>query len=80
MRQFLLTNLEKPKGGKEDEFFKFRLPLNYLTKALEEIGDFPFDSNQNQCLIPSLFLKGTFFLPLFFITLKVLILLDCLVR
>lgn len=56
IRQFLLTNLVR----KEDGTQKFRVPLNYLANALDNLGDFPFkDPDEARYEGPTLFVRGT---------------------
>jgi len=56
IRQFLLTNLERQADGTQ----KFRVPLKYLTDALDNMGDFPFhDPDQTRWQGPTLFVRGT---------------------
>lgn len=55
IRQFLLTNLER----KEDGTQKFRVPLKYLTSALNNMGDFPFkDPDEARWEGPTLIVRG----------------------
>lgn len=57
IRQFLLGNLYKPEG---EQTMKFRIPLNYLGKALDNIGNFPFtDPDAVRFEKPALFVRGT---------------------
>ncbi|KAF8249488.1 prolyl oligopeptidase-like protein [Wilcoxina mikolae CBS 423.85] len=56
IRQFLLTNLTKPKG---EEFLKFRIPVNILRSALDTVGSFPFHPDKVRCTKPALFVRGT---------------------
>lgn len=56
IRQFLLTNLMRTEEGTQ----KFRVPLEYLTKALGKLGDFPFnDPDETRFEGPTLFVRGT---------------------
>lgn len=56
IRQFLLTNL----GRTEDGTQKFRVPLKYLTPALNGLGDFPFkDPDEARYQGPTLIVRGT---------------------
>ncbi|KAG0149141.1 hypothetical protein CROQUDRAFT_131472 [Cronartium quercuum f. sp. fusiforme G11] len=65
VRQFLLKNLKKiqePNNLNQDSY-KINLPLEILTEQIStnQIGDFPFDSNQLNHPIfsnPTLFIKG----------------------
>lgn len=63
VRQFLLTNLDR--ASPEDPY-KFRLPLSYLRNAIDEIGHFPYTPGERIFDKPSLFLKGTRALSLFY--------------
>ena len=56
VRQFLLTNLIRPKG---EEHLKFRIPINILQSALDRIGSFPFHPDKVRCTKPALFVRGT---------------------
>ena len=57
MRQFLLGNLHRPKGEKEQ---KFKVPLNILGKSLDFLGDFPYkDPEEMRFNRPALFVRGT---------------------
>jgi pimeloyl-ACP methyl ester carboxylesterase len=56
IRQFLLTNLTRPKG---EEFLKFRIPINILRSALDTVGSFPFHPDKVRCTKPALFVRGT---------------------
>ncbi|KAF2142909.1 uncharacterized protein K452DRAFT_317802 [Aplosporella prunicola CBS 121167] len=55
VRQFLLSNLIR-----EDGHMKFRIPVGYLAKALDEMADFPF-KNPDEVRFgkPALFVRGT---------------------
>jgi hypothetical protein len=55
VRQFLLTNLERVDASSP---YKFRLPLNYLSDAIDEIGEFPYAPGSRTFDKPALFLKG----------------------
>ena len=55
MRQFLLTNLERQDASSP---WKFRLPLDYLLPAIDEIGKFPYQPGERVYERPTLFLKG----------------------
>lgn len=57
IRQFLLTNLDRsdPAGP-----YEFRLPLEILSNALGEIGEFPYAPGEKVWTKPALFLKGAF--------------------
>lgn len=54
VRQFLLTNLE---GGPRPHQ-KFRLPLDILERAVQNIGDFPYEPKHRMWEGPTLFVKG----------------------
>lgn len=57
VRQFLLGNLYRPASGSPQ---KFRVPLNILAKALDNMGDFPYkDPSEVQFKKPALFIRGT---------------------
>lgn len=57
IRQFLLSNLYRPEGTKNQ---KFRVPLDILGRSLDNLGDFPFkDPEITRYLKPTLFVRGT---------------------
>lgn len=57
VRQFLLGNLYRPEGGTT---MKFRIPLDYLGNALDNLGSFPFtDPDAVRFEKPALFVRGT---------------------
>ncbi|GAA5870961.1 hypothetical protein JCM8547_000042 [Rhodosporidiobolus lusitaniae] len=56
VRQFLLTNMDR---AAPSEPYKFRLPLHYLSNAIDEIGAFPYQPGEKVYEKPSLFLKGS---------------------
>jgi pimeloyl-ACP methyl ester carboxylesterase len=57
IRQFLLSNLHRPRGS---DFLKSRVPLNVLYSALEHLGDFPYkDPKLIRYEKPALFIRGT---------------------
>lgn len=57
MRQFLLTNLTRPRGAPH---YTWRIPLNYLTVHLNDMGDFPFrDPDAVRFEKPALVVRGT---------------------
>jgi pimeloyl-ACP methyl ester carboxylesterase len=57
IRQFLLGNMYLPEGEKVR---KFRIPLNTLGKALDNLGDFPYKNpNEIRFEKPALFVRGT---------------------
>lgn len=55
IRQFLLTNLHRPKS---DEPWRFRIPILTIKEHLAQIGDFPFESSDRQWNGKMLFIKG----------------------
>ncbi|KAJ9385556.1 hypothetical protein DTO063F5_4149 [Paecilomyces variotii] len=56
IRQFLLTNLIRT----DDGHLKFRVPLNVLSKSLDEMADFPWhEPGEVQYDGPTLFVRGT---------------------
>lgn len=56
IRQFLLGNLHRPSAGSPQ---KFRVPLNIIGKALDNMGDFPYtDPRQVRFEKPTLFVRG----------------------
>ena len=55
VRQFLLTNLERPDPQMP---YQFRLPLDILEASLGEIGQFPYSPGERTWDGPALFLKG----------------------
>jgi pimeloyl-ACP methyl ester carboxylesterase len=57
VRQFLLGNLHRPCVGSPQ---KFRVPLEILGKALDQMGAFPYtDPREVRFEKPSLFVRGT---------------------
>ncbi|KAI9818581.1 MAG: hypothetical protein M1827_000640 [Pycnora praestabilis] len=57
IRQFLLTNLIRSSGSNT---FKFRIPIQILAAALDNMGDFPFrDPDDARFEKPALFVRGT---------------------
>lgn len=57
VRQFLLGNLHRPCAGCPQ---KFRVPLEILGKALDQMGAFPYtDPSKVRFEKPSLFVRGT---------------------
>lgn len=57
IRQFLLGNLHRPKDEKTQ---KFKVPLNILGAALDNLGDFPFKNpDEVRFNKPTLFVRGT---------------------
>ncbi|KAF4454013.1 hypothetical protein F53441_3397 [Fusarium austroafricanum] len=57
IRQFLLGNMYLPDGEKVR---KFRIPLDTLGKALDNLGDFPYKNpNEIRFVKPALFVRGT---------------------
>jgi pimeloyl-ACP methyl ester carboxylesterase len=58
VRQFLLTNLVRPKDGSRN--FVWRIPLAGLAKTLDSMGDFAFnDPDKVRFEKPALFVRGT---------------------
>ncbi|PHH70673.1 hypothetical protein CDD80_5799 [Ophiocordyceps camponoti-rufipedis] len=56
VRQFLLSNLQRPQGSSK---LQFRIPLNILHQSLGVLGDFPdFASTQQRFSKPALFIRG----------------------
>ncbi len=57
VRQFLLTNMVKPEPSAA---LKFRIPLDILSKSLDNMADFPF-SNPDEARFGkrALFIRGT---------------------
>lgn len=56
IRQFLLTNLQREKDG----YQRFRIPVNYLAAALDNMADFPFKNpDEARWSGPTLFVRGT---------------------
>ncbi|GAA6015187.1 hypothetical protein JCM10207_003635 [Rhodosporidiobolus poonsookiae] len=56
VRQFLLTNLDR---AAPSDPYHFRLPLAYLSNAIDEIGHFPYVPGEKVYDKPALFLKGS---------------------
>lgn len=57
IRQFLLGNLFRPPGEKTH---KFKVPLNIIGPALDNLGDFPYkDPDTMRYNGPALFVRGT---------------------
>ena len=56
IRQFLLTNLIR---SKDSSTLRFRIPINYLAAALDQLGVFPFKNPAaNHFDGPALFIRG----------------------
>lgn len=55
IQQFLLSNLKKSPG----EPFKFRIPVDILSKALDFVADFPFTPEESRYNGPTMFIRGT---------------------
>jgi hypothetical protein len=55
VKQFLLSNLKKTPVG----VYKFRIPLNTLKYALDNVADFPFHPEEARFEKPTLFIRGT---------------------
>ena len=56
VRQFLLTNLNKPAG---EDHLKFRIPVNILRSALDRMGSFPYHPDKVRFTKPALFVRGS---------------------
>lgn len=57
VRQFLLTNLVKPEPSAP---LKFRIPIQILSRALDDMADFPFTNPEEARFDkPALFIRGT---------------------
>lgn len=57
MRQFLLTNLVRAKDGTH---MTWRVPINYLAAALDDMADFPYrNPDEVRYEKPTLFIRGT---------------------
>ncbi|MCJ1256591.1 hypothetical protein MMC24_004415 [Lignoscripta atroalba] len=57
IRQFLLTNLVRPPDSRN---LSFRIPVQILASALDNMGDFPFkDPEKVRYGGPTLFIRGT---------------------
>lgn len=61
IRQFLLGNLYRPAdGAASSPGQKFRVPLDILGRALDNMGDFPFKNpGEVRFAKPALFVRGT---------------------
>ncbi|KAF8476947.1 prolyl oligopeptidase-like protein [Kalaharituber pfeilii] len=63
IRQFLLTNLTRPKqsdsNGSSSPGLKFRIPLRILARALDDVAGFPFHPDKVRFEKPALFIRGT---------------------
>jgi len=55
VRQFLLTNLTRRPG---DPLLHFRIPLEILSKALDDMAGFPFHPDNQRFEKPALFIRG----------------------
>lgn len=55
IQQFLLSNLKKSPG----EGYKFRIPVDILSKALDFMADFPFTPEESRFNGPTMFIRGT---------------------
>lgn len=55
IQQFLLMNMRKV----PNEGYKFRVPLDIIGKGLDNMGDFPFKSEEARYNGPTLFIRGT---------------------
>ncbi|KIO28720.1 hypothetical protein M407DRAFT_22146 [Tulasnella calospora MUT 4182] len=58
IRQFLLTNLERFSPATSSHQ-KFRIPLDILDKAIDGIGDFPYEPDHRKWEGKTLFVKGS---------------------
>jgi len=56
IRAFILTNLV---SLEQEEGLKFRVPLDIMTPALSELGDFPYEPLQRSWDGPTLMIKGS---------------------
>lgn len=57
VRQFLLTNLIR---SEDKSHLIWRIPLDYLTSNLDDMGDFPYkDPDEIRYNKPTLFVRGT---------------------
>lgn len=56
IQQFLLSNLKKAKG---EDTYKFRIPIDILSKNLDFMADFPFSPEEARYLGPTMFVRGT---------------------
>ena len=56
VRAFLLTNLEAPH---DNQPLRFRVPLDILSRDIDEIGSFPYEPGEREWTGPSLFIKGS---------------------
>jgi len=60
VRQFLLTNLNRPAANSESKNFKWRIPLQILARQLDSMGDFPIrDPDSYRFSKPTLIVRGT---------------------
>lgn len=60
IRQFLLGNLHRPAGAGPADGQRFRVPLEILGRALDNMGDFPHrDPAKVRFEKPALFVRGT---------------------
>ncbi|KAK6534657.1 hypothetical protein TWF281_005963 [Arthrobotrys megalospora] len=57
IRQFLFTNLLKP--TKDNDKFRWRIPIKILGGALDEMAAFPFTPGEKVFTKPALFVRGT---------------------
>ncbi|GAA99665.1 uncharacterized protein L969DRAFT_98858 [Mixia osmundae IAM 14324] len=58
IRQFLLTNLNRPTSRDSRDPLRFRIPVDVLSKSLNAIGEFPFEEGKAVFKEPALFVKG----------------------
>jgi hypothetical protein len=56
VRQFLLTNLQKPESS---ESWSFRIPVSLIKRYMSQIGDFPYEASDRTWDGKTLFVKGT---------------------
>lgn len=60
VRQFLLTNLVRAMDEDGKSYQKFRIPLQILASALDNMADFPYkDPDEVKFKGPTLFVRGT---------------------
>lgn len=55
IQQFLLSNLSRNKQGN----YKFRIPIDIISKNLDFVADFPFSPGEARFLGPTMFIRGT---------------------
>jgi pimeloyl-ACP methyl ester carboxylesterase len=60
VRQFLLTNLVRPKSASSGDALVWRIPLETLARNLDGMGDFPFrDPEKARFEGPTLIVRGS---------------------